>query len=119
MNIRLALIAAVAMVTVLGTACNKPDNYKLTPPSVIQLSPANGSTAQPDTITLSCNPYTNAMHYYFFVTNVSTLQMTQYDTDTPALTVPLAPAQRYNWQVSVLTTDSISASSTTWSFTTR
>lgn len=119
MNIRLALIAAVAMITVLSTACNKTDTYVRTPPSVILIAPVNGSTAQPDTITLSCSPYDNAMHYYFFVTNVSTLQMTQYDTDTPALTVPLAPAQRYNWQVSVLTTDSISASSTTWSFTTR
>ncbi len=115
---RLAFVLVIA-ISLVAAACNKSDSFGRTPTPVDLIYPENGSTGKPDTLTLSCNTYTRAMHYYFFVTNVATHQMTQYTTDTPAVSVALQAAQTYNWQVSVMTLDSIEASSTTWSFTTR
>ena len=119
MNSTRLIVVILAIIALLGTACNKTADPIRTPKSVVLLSPVNGANNLPDTLTLSVDRYTDAMHYYFFVTNVATLQTTQYTTDTPALYVALQGAQTYNWQVSVLTTDSTSASSQTWSFNTR
>lgn len=116
--LHLALVACISIAVAL-TACNKTSPYAINPPTVALISPANGSTGQSDTVTLSCSAYTGAIAYYFFVTNVSTHSMTQYNSATPIVSPALQAAQTYTWSVTALTADSVQATSPTWSFTTR
>ena len=97
-----------------------PPPPSLTAPTLV--SPADGSTGQPTTLTFSWNSAANATSYHLQVSTSSTFATIFYDnstlTSTSQQVSSLLNSTTYYWRVSASNSTSTSSWSSTWSLTT-